>query len=127
MIHLQRPLAFATGIIACVIAGLLCGCHRSAQIPATPAEIQSTIQTAFKDGDPKAKAMANDVVAALQNQKTSEAFMGLNALSTAPGLTEEQRIAAARSKAAISRELRAQADKGDAEAAKILQLYQMTR
>lgn len=127
MIQPHRHLSLATGIIVGVITGLFCGCHRNAQIPSTPAEIQSTIQTAFKNGDPKAKAMANDVVAAIQNQKTSEAFMGLNALSTTPGLTEEQRIAAARSRAAISRELRAQADKGDAEAAKVLQLYQMTR
>jgi hypothetical protein len=128
MVDLSRYFYQCSAPALCVIAGLLVSaCRQNARIPSTPAEVQATLQTAFKDGDPKVRTMASNVVTAIQNQKPAEAFMDLSALSATPGLTEEQRMAAVRSKAAVSRELQVQADRGDKEAARILQLYQMSR
>ncbi|MBU6400095.1 MAG: hypothetical protein KGS61_07235 [Verrucomicrobia bacterium] len=106
---------------------LLAGCRPSSGIPATPAEAQAAIQRAFQNGDPKAQALASNVVTAIQNRKSTEAFLDLSALTAAPGLTEPQRIAAAQARATLGRELRRQADQGDKEAAQLLQMYQSSR
>ncbi|HVY68488.1 MAG TPA: hypothetical protein VHH73_01075, partial [Verrucomicrobiae bacterium] len=84
-------------------------------------------QGTFKDAKPEFQAFANDAAAAMQANDNPKAFMQLNALASNPALTEQQRQAASASMMAVGQKLREAAAKGDADAAKALEMYRSSK
>lgn len=131
--------SFLARNFAPLILGVICllwaGCRKgdqnaavtAANAPGAPARAEAAIEDAFKTGDPKVKAVADDVVAAIRNHETAKAFVELNALSSAPGLTAQQKEATMQSMVIFNVQLRDAAAKGDAEAGKLLEKYRATK
>jgi len=117
--------------LSAALATALCitGCKKAepgvstAAAPPDPAVTQQQIQAAFKDAKPEVKSTADQAAAALQNNDPGKAFLQLNALNATPDLTPEERAAAAQSMSRGSQQLRAAAQRGDQEAAKLLDAY----
>ena len=118
-----------------VICLLWAGCRKSDQnaavtasnAPGAAARAGTELENAFKTGDPKVKALADEVVAAIRNNDQQKAFVELNALSSAPALTPQQKEATMQSLVIFNVQLRDAAAKGDAEAAKLLEKYRATK
>ena len=114
-------------ILLCLVLGLLAGCHRNDQSVPSPAQAQTAIQDAFKDANPRIKALAREVATEIQNQQPTKAFVQLYAMKASPALTSDQQVAVLQSIAAVNLQLQVAATKGDAEAAKLLQFYGASR
>lgn len=84
-----------------------------------PARVQSTFQTA----PPEVQALANTVASAVKQRDLTTAFVKLQALSSRPDLSSEQRETAARSMISITEELRTAAGDGDQRAQEMLQMH----
>jgi len=120
---LPLPLSAALAAALCIA-----GCKKaepgiSTAAPPDPAITEQQIKTAFKDAKPELKSAADQAAAALQNNDPGKAFLQLNALNANPDLTPEERAAAAQSMSRVSQQLRAAAQRGDQEAAKLLDAY----
>jgi hypothetical protein len=110
------------------IAGILIGCGKShSPAPTSATEAQASMQDAFKQAKPEVKAVADEVVSALQNNDSPKAYIQLHVLSGSSGLNEEQRDAATKSMLLLGQQLRQAAAKGDAEAEKALEMYRATK
>lgn len=100
------------------------GCSRDAPPAPLPlAEAPATIESAFKDAPPEAKAFATELSSALRTNDSPRAFVELQSLQGRADLSAEQREVVARSLAAVSQELNAAAANGDPRAQQVLEIH----
>jgi len=118
------PLQLSVAVAAALLVN---GCKKADATVSTavpdPAVTEQQIQSAFKDAKPEVKNAADQAAAALQNNEPGKAFLQLNALNYTPDLTPEERAAAAQSLNRVGQQLRSAAQRGDQEAAKLLDAY----
>lgn len=107
-----------------LLAGAMAGCSK--QRPAS-AEWEKDLRAAFKDSSKGAKEAADAAASASEQQERGRALLLLNALSTAPDVTPEQRAAASHAAATMRQELAKAAAQGDKEAAALMQAYRSSK
>jgi hypothetical protein len=101
------------------------GCNRSSP-PPTPLgleELPTALGKAFSKAKPDAKDLANQVVALVQVQDYSKAFLTMQSLASQPGLTKEQLSITSRATLTVNNLLQAAQSKGDPQAAQTLKTY----
>jgi hypothetical protein len=81
------------------------------------------LQQAFTKAKPEAKKLADQVVAALQNQEFAKAHLDIQALCALPDLTDEQRRVATACLLTIGEQLQAAQARGDEKAAEAMKSY----
>jgi len=101
------------------------GCNRTtpAPTPLSAEELPATIEKAFGKAQADTKDLANQVVAAVQAQDYSKAFLVVQTLGNLPGLTKEQQSVVSRATLTVNSLLQAAQTKGDANAAQTLKSY----
>ncbi len=90
-------------------------------------ELPSALQAAFPKAKPEFQGPLEVTLAALQTNGYPEAFEGLRALSTAPGLTKKQNQVTAAGLLTINNALQEAQSRGDAQAAQALQFYHKSK
>ncbi len=90
-------------------------------------ELPSALQAAFPKPKPEFQGPLEVTLAALQTNGYPEAFEGLRALSTAPGLTKKQNQVTAAGLLTINNALQEAQSRGDAQAAQALQFYHKSK
>jgi hypothetical protein len=107
----------------------LAGCKEKTEAPAPLpiAEAPQAVAAAFKDAKPDLKKKADGAIAALKDKKWDAALLMLQDLSVLPGLTPQQREAATGSMLAANQELKAAAEKGDAQASELMNARRMSK
>jgi len=120
-----KPLVQVMIATLALSALISCSKHEAPAIT-NSTEAQSAIEQAFKEAKPEFKAVADEAAAAIQAQP-AKALVQLQALSSSPDLDPKQRNATQDSILVLATELRAAADKGDAEAEKALQAYRASK
>ena len=101
------------------------GCNRSSP-PPTPLsveELPAALQKAFSKTKPDVKALADQIVASVQAQDYSKAFLTMQNLASQPGLTKEQVSVTSRATLTLNSLLQAAQTKGDPQAAQTLKTY----
>jgi hypothetical protein len=101
------------------------GCNRTTP-PPTPLsaeELPAALEKAFSKGRSDSKDLATQVVAAVQAQDYSKAFLVVQTLGNLPGLTKEQQSVVSRATLTVNSLLQAAQSKGDANAAETLKTY----
>jgi len=101
------------------------GCNRSTP-PPTPLSVQelpAALEKAFSKAKPDVKDLANQVVAAVQAQDYSKAFLTIQNLASRPGLTKDQVSVTSRATLTVNSLLQAAETKGDKQAAQTLKVY----
>ncbi|MDW8309628.1 MAG: hypothetical protein RMK20_09665 [Verrucomicrobiales bacterium] len=110
-----------------LLLALACGvgCNRSAAPPAPlrVEELPGALETAFARAQPDVKALANQIVVAVQARNYPKAFASLQTLSRSPGLTDEQLTILARATLTINALLQDARAEGDPQAARTLNTY----
>jgi hypothetical protein len=96
-------------------------------VGAAIAEAPQAVAAAFKDAKPDLKKKADGAIAALKDKKWDAALLMLQDLSVLPGLTPQQREAATGSMLAANQELKAAAEKGDAQASELMNARRMSK
>ena len=124
----RRTLLLAPGQVAFVVllALVVClGCRKSTPppMPLTVQELPAALQTAFNKAKPEPKALAGQVVAAVQAQDYPAAFLAIQNLANSPGLTKEQMSVTSRATLTVNALLQEAQTKGDAQAEQTLQNY----
>ena len=109
--------------------GFIVGCSRNSgpPPPLAAAELPAAFGKAFGTAKPEAKALANQVVAAVQAQDYSKAFNDLQMLINRADLTKDQMSVATRGVATVQTLLQSAQTQGDAKAAETLKTYQSTK
>ena len=112
------------------LAGLLglafgAGCNRSTPPPPplSVQELPAALEKAFSKAKPDVKDLANQVVAAVQAQDYSKAFLTIQNLASRPGLTKDQVSVTSRATLTVNSLLQAAETKGDKQAAQTLKVY----
>jgi hypothetical protein len=101
------------------------GCNRTTP-PPTPLsaeELPAALEKAFSKAQSDTKDLANQIVAAVQAQDYSKAFLVVQTLGNLPGLTKEQQSIVSRATLTVNSLLQAAQSKGDANAAETLKTY----
>ena len=101
------------------------GCNRSTP-PPTPLSVQelpAALEKAFSKAKPDVNDLANQVVAAVQAQDYSKAFLTIQNLASRPGLTKDQVSVTSRATLTVNSLLQAAETKGDKQAAQTLKVY----
>ena len=101
------------------------GCNRTTP-PPTPfsaEELPGAMEKAFGKAQSDAKDLASQVVAAVQAQDYSKAFLAVQTLGNLPGLTKEQQNVVSRATLTVNSLLQAAQSKGDAKAEQTLKTY----
>ena len=83
----------------------------------------AALEQAFSKAKPEIKELANQVVAAVQAEDYSKAFLTIQNLASQPGLTKDQVSVASRATLTVNSLLQAAETKGDKQAAQTLQIY----
>lgn len=108
---------------------MIVGCSKSSNafVTLAPEQVPTVMNQAFKQSTGETKELANECVAASQNQKSSAAFTKLEQLARQSNLTPEQRATAARAMAATFKQLRAASESGDQVATATMKRYLSNR
>lgn len=121
-----NKLAVAAAMLACLaVAG--CKENSSAPAPLPIAQAPKAIEMTFKDAAPALKKKSADAVAALNAKEMDKALFLLQELANQPGLTPKQREVSAGGMLAARAEIQAAADKGDPQAAALVQFQRMAK
>ena len=122
----MKPFSFKSVALPVVLGlALGVGCNRSVP-PPTPLpvqEIPAALQKAFEKAKPDLKDLANQVVAAVQAQDYSKAFLTIQNLASRPDLTKDQVSVTSRATLTVNSLLQAAETKGDKKAAQTLKGY----
>jgi hypothetical protein len=120
--------SFVARLTATLFVILICasGCKPKDTMPAPlPADqLPAVMQQAFASAPASAKALASEVVAAVQAKDYSKALSQVQALTVVPKLKKEQISVASRALITINELLQAAQAQGDQNAAQTLQNYQ---
>jgi hypothetical protein len=121
--------AVAWGLLGSGLLSLLGGCGKStvAEAPLPLGEVPAAVQSAVQQSPEEVRAIAGEVITAMEGREESAAFLNLAELSERPELTPEQRRAVARSLAALQEQVQAAAAKGDKKAEQALEQYRATK
>jgi hypothetical protein len=107
------------------------GCDKGNTGPPPPLaaeQIPPAFNTAFAKAKPELKALANQVVTALQAQDISKAFQDVQGLAAQSGLSKEQQSVTSRAMLTINGLLQSAAQtKGDVKAAETLKAYRVNK
>ena len=106
------------------------GCRKETLAPPEPLavdQLPSAMEKAFSNAKPPAKDLATQVVASVQAQDYSKAFLDIQSLSASPDLTKEQSSITTRAMMTINGLLKSAVTKGDEKSATALKRYQMTK
>lgn len=105
------------------------GCDRSSAPPSplSAAEMPAIFTKAFGKAKPEVKAVADQIVAAVQAQDYSTAFNGLNSFVGKGNLTKEQTEVTSRALLTVNNLLQEAQAKGDAKAAETIKVYHSTK
>jgi hypothetical protein len=104
-------------LAAVLTLGFLAGCKDKEAPPPMPvAEVPQTINNAFDQASPEAKAAAAEALKSVQNDEQGAAIEALEALARQTAITPEQREAAARAAIAVRAKILEDAAKGNAAA-----------
>ena len=107
----------------CLLANLFCvGCSSSSAPPEslTAEQLPGAMQQAFAKAKPDLKELANQAVAFVQNKNYSQAYAGLQDLSTRSGLTKNQASVISRALLTVNGLLQSAKSTGDPQAAQLL-------
>ena len=98
------------------------GCNRTtpAPTPLSAEELPAALAKAFSKTQSDTKDLASQVVAAVQTQDYSKAFLTVQTLASRPGLTKEQLSVVSRATLTVNSLLQDAQSKGDANAAQTL-------
>lgn len=122
----MRLLRTKRSTFALVLAlGFGVGCDRSSA-PPTPlpsAEFPAAFEKVFSKAKPETKDVVNQIVASVQAQDYSKAFLGLQTLASRPDLTKEQVSVTTRGLLTVNTLLQAAQAQGDAKAAETIKVY----
>jgi hypothetical protein len=101
------------------------GCNRTSPplAPLSAEELPAALEKAFSKAKPDAKDLANQVVASVQAQDYSKAFLAIQSLASRPGLTKDQLSVTSRATLTLNSLLQAAQTKGDPQAAQTLKTY----
>ena len=105
------------------------GCRKDVR-PPTPLPVDQfavTFNKAFAGAKAETKDLTAQVVTAVQAQDYSKAFAQLQSLTSAPGLTKDQRSVLARALLTVNDLLAAAQSQGDQKAAETIQTYHRNR
>lgn len=106
------------------------GCGKHEVAPPEPIavdQLPSVFQKTFASAKPEVKELSDKVVASVQAQDYSKAFLDLQALSASPNLTKEQSNVAAGAIMTVSDLMKTAISQGDQKSATTLRQYQMTK
>jgi len=105
------------------------GCNERSSSPALmPVEhLSSALEKAFSKAKPELKDFAKEIGSSLQTQDYPKAFLGLQALSTSPGLTREQQSITSRGMLTVNSLLQSAQAKGDPKADAALKYYRSNK
>lgn len=100
----------------------LAGCNRSSTPPPPLSleELPADFQKAFAKAKAEAKALSDEIVAAVQAKEYPKAYIGLQTLVGQSGLSKEQQSLAARAVLAVNTALQTAQAQGDQQAAETL-------
>jgi hypothetical protein len=120
--------SFVARLTATLFVSFICafGCKPKDTMPAPlPADqLPAVMQQAFASAPASAKALAGEVVAAVQAKDYSKALSQVQALTVVPKLKKEQISVASRALITINELLQAAQAQGDQNATQTLQNYQ---
>jgi hypothetical protein len=120
------PFSLKKVALALLLVGIFgVGCNRSSP-PPTPLSVEempAALGKAFTKAKPDVKALANEVVASVQAQDYSKAFLTIQNLASMPALTKEQLSVTSRATLTLNGLLQAAQTKGDPQAAQTLNTY----
>jgi hypothetical protein len=125
---MRTALGHSALLAAFVIA--LCGCSREsnpAPTLATPDEAVPSIRSSFEKAPDEVRQEAEGVVAAIESQDDTGAYLRLESLSKRSELTEEQRRIVVEAWMAVNRRLAADASNGNTAAEELLNHYRSTK
>ena len=110
-----------------LLIAAVAGCSKNSATALAPDQIPVAVKQAFQQASGDTKALAGDVVSAVQSQDPATAFNSLQQLEQQKDLTPEQRAIAARAMAATMPQLQTAAQKGNPTAQAVLHRYLSTR
>jgi hypothetical protein len=115
-----RVNGFSLALALALMLGL--GCDRSVSPPAPlPIEqLPAALEKAFSKAKSEARDLASQVIASLQAEDYSKAYVGLQSLAGRPGLNKEQLSVTTRGLLTVNDLLQSAQGKGDAKAAATL-------
>ena len=111
-----------------LLFALGCGNHEIAPPePLAVEQLPAAIENAFTKAKPAAKELATQVIASVQAQDYSKAFLDIQTLSASQELTKGQRSVVASAMMTINELLKSAVSKGDEKSAVTIQNYQLTK
>jgi hypothetical protein len=123
----MKPLFAWTVCLTFTLTLLSPGCKREAGPPPPLAaeQIPAEFAKTFGNADSEVKALADKVVAAVQEKDYAAAYLVVQNLCAAPNETEPQRMLATRAMLTLTGLLKAAEAQGDQKAAEALQVRKM--
>jgi hypothetical protein len=117
------------GLALLLLVGLSLGCSKNIPppVPLPVGEFATTFEKAFTGAKGEAKELATQIVAAVEAKDYSKAFMQLQTLFSAPGLTKEQQGLLTRASMTLNEVLASAQSQGDQKAAQTIQYYNKTK
>jgi hypothetical protein len=126
----MKPLC-ATNITIAFLLLLISGWGCKKEVPPPTVlpvdQFAATFKNAFAGAKAEAKDLATQIVAAVEAQEYSKAYAQLQSLTSAPGLTKDQRSVLARALLTVNDLLAAAQSQGDQKAAQTIQIYQRNK
>ena len=119
---MRTDLILALGCITLAV----CGCKKDAPEAITTEQIPNQLENAFKGANTEACSAAQEIVTAVRADNP-QALAGLQDLTARSDITDEQRAAAERAKAALLRSLAEAEAKGDKKAEEALNQYRSSK
>jgi hypothetical protein len=127
----MKDLRAATAILLMLMTGLVfgLGCDKSSAPPQPLAleEVPAALQKSFSKAKGESKELVTQIVATLQAQDYSTAYLSIQKLAAQSGLNKDQQSAASRATLAINTALQSAQTKGDAKAAETLKAYRVNK
>lgn len=117
-------------VVACLCVALVAAaaCKKSSPPQAIPPDkAPAALQQAFAKAKPEVKQLADQVVAAMQNQEFAKAHVDIQGLCALPALTDEQRRVATACLLTLGEQLQTAQARGDAKAAEAVKLHLLNK
>ena len=121
--------ATKVGLALLMLVVLSLGCTKNIPppVPLPIGEFAATFDKVFTGAKGEAKDLASQIVAAVEAKDYSKAFVQLQSLFSAPGLTKEQQTILTRASLTLNEVLASAQSQGDQKAAQTIQIYNKTK